>query len=253
MVAIETEYPKGTLLPWHQHRRAQFLYGGTGVMHVFTKTGNWIVPPQRAVWIPPRQEHKVKMIGVTTRSIYIEPVHSPVDHKACQVRQVSPLLRELLLEAVDIPDFYDETGRDGALVELLFKEIAQAPVLPFHIPLPGDCRLSERCQRFLDFPDIHDEAKKWADSMYVSHRTFSRLFRAETGMSFHEWKQQACVVLALTMLSDGIPVTSIASEFGYQGASAFSTMFKRVLGQPPSDFLPQARVISQRYLLGADY
>jgi AraC-like DNA-binding protein len=215
-------------------------------MHVFTKAGNWIVPPQRAVWIPPKQEHKVKMMGVTTRSVYIEPNNSPVGNDACQVCQVSSLLRELLMEAVDIPDYYDERGRDGALVELLFEEIARAPVLPFHIPLPADRRLGKNCQRFLDVPDIHEEAQLWAESMHVSQRTFSRLFRAETGMSFLEWKQQACVVLALAMLSDGVPVTSIASEFGYEGASAFSTMFKRVLGQPPSDFLPQARTIRQR-------
>lgn len=54
VVAIGTDYPHGHLLPNHTHRRAQLLYGATGVMQVSTTNGRWVVPPQRAVWIPPR-------------------------------------------------------------------------------------------------------------------------------------------------------------------------------------------------------
>jgi hypothetical protein len=53
VVAIGTDYSHGHLLPRHTHRRAQLLYGATGVMQVSTHDGNWVVPPQRAVWIPP--------------------------------------------------------------------------------------------------------------------------------------------------------------------------------------------------------
>lgn len=40
VIAIGTDYPPGHLLPMHSHRRAQLLYGATGVMHVFTQQGN---------------------------------------------------------------------------------------------------------------------------------------------------------------------------------------------------------------------
>lgn len=43
VIAIGTDYPPGHLLPMHSHRRAQLLYGATGVMHVFTQQGNWVV------------------------------------------------------------------------------------------------------------------------------------------------------------------------------------------------------------------
>src|SRR3546814_12417289 len=46
VVAIGTDYPHGHLLPSHHHRRAQLLYGATGVMQVRTEDGNWVVPPQ---------------------------------------------------------------------------------------------------------------------------------------------------------------------------------------------------------------
>ncbi|MGE1161671.1 AraC family transcriptional regulator, partial [Pantoea agglomerans] len=34
VVAIGTDYSHGHLLPFHTHRRAQLLYGATGVMQV---------------------------------------------------------------------------------------------------------------------------------------------------------------------------------------------------------------------------
>ena len=73
VVAIGTDYSHGHLLPRHTHRRAQLLYGATGVMQVSTHDGSWVVPPQRAVWIPPGVAHEVLMLGVSTRSVYIEP------------------------------------------------------------------------------------------------------------------------------------------------------------------------------------
>ncbi|PJI52259.1 hypothetical protein CTI14_45295, partial [Methylobacterium radiotolerans] len=75
---------------------------------------------------------------------------------------------------------------------------------------------------------------------HVSLRTFGRVFRQHTGMSYLAWRQRACVVLALARLAEGDPVTAIALDFGYQSPAAFSTMFRRVLGYPPTAYLRQA-------------
>ncbi|BBN56719.1 hypothetical protein TRE132_48440 [Pseudomonas chlororaphis subsp. aurantiaca] len=56
-------------------------------------------------------------------------------------------------------------------------------------------------------------------------------------MSFVQWRQRACVVRALTRLAAGEAVTRIALDFGYDSPAAFSTMFRRVAGQPPSAYL----------------
>ncbi|MDF3832106.1 helix-turn-helix transcriptional regulator [Cupriavidus basilensis] len=237
VVAIGTDYPKGYLLPWHTHRRAQLLYGATGVMHVATREGNWIVPPQRAVWIPPGMLHEVRMVGVSTRSLYIEPGALPWPGDACQVVGVSPLVRQLLIGAVEMRAEYDPDGRDGALIALLLHEIARMTVLPLHIPLPADARLLPLCQAFLGQPDTHDSPQRWARELHMSTRTFSRFFREQTGMAFSEWRQRACVVLALSRLAAGEAVTRIALDFGYDSPAAFSTMFRRVLGHAPTEYL----------------
>jgi mannose-6-phosphate isomerase-like protein (cupin superfamily) len=70
VVAIGTDYSHGHLLPFHTHRRAQLLYGATGVMQVRTHDGNWVVPPQRAVWIPPGVAHEVLMLGEHAQCVH---------------------------------------------------------------------------------------------------------------------------------------------------------------------------------------
>lgn len=241
IVAIGTDYPQGQLLPRHSHRRAQLLYGATGVMQVSTRDGNWVVPPQRAVWIPPGVAHEVLMLGVSTRSLYIEPVAAPALGDDCQVVGISPLMRQLLMEAVEMPLEYDEAGRDGVLVDLLLHELARTTALPLHIPLPVDTRLLTLCQAYLQRPDAHQSPQHWAQQLHVSLRTFNRLFRQHTGMSFVQWRQRACVVLALARLASGDPVTRIALDFGYDSPAAFSTMFRRVLGQAPTTYLDSGK------------
>ncbi|WLI11284.1 MULTISPECIES: helix-turn-helix domain-containing protein [Pseudomonas] len=240
VVAIGTDYPDGRLLPRHTHRRAQLLYGATGVMQVSTHDGNWVVPPQRAVWIPPGVAHEVLMLGVSTRSLYIEPGAVDLGNR-CQVISVSPLMRHLLMEAVEVALEYDEAGRDGVLIDLLLHELARSAHLPLHIPLPLDSRLLGLCQSFLQHPNAHQSPQQWADQLHISLRTFNRLFRQQTGLSFSQWRQRACVVLALARLAVGTPVTRIALDFGYDSPAAFSTMFRRVLGQAPSVWLEGAK------------
>lgn len=135
VVAIGTDYSHGHLLPFHTHRRGQLLYGATGVMQVSTRNGNWVVPPQRAVWIPPGVAHEVLMLGVSTRSLYIEPGNVELGPD-CQVLNVSPLLRHLLMEAVDVPLMYDQAGRDGVLINLLCMNWHAARPLPYTFPCP---------------------------------------------------------------------------------------------------------------------
>lgn len=92
VLAIGTDYPQGHLLEFHRHRRAQLLYGATGIMRVDSSDATWTVPTQRAVLIPSNADHQVLMDGVSTRSLYIEPSAAPRFPARCQVVDVSPLL-----------------------------------------------------------------------------------------------------------------------------------------------------------------
>lgn len=236
VLAIGTDYPPEHRLPWHRHRRAQLLYGATGVMRVDTEDGSWTVPTERAVLIPPGARHQVLMRGVSTRSLYLEPAAVPWFPGRCQVADVSSLLRELLLAAVDIEPEYPRHGRDAALIELILHEITALTPLPFDLPLPREPRLRAMCLRFHRAPDVHTPIARWAAALGVSERTLNRLFRAETGLTFQRWRQRACALHAIGLLATGMPVATVATTVGYDNPAAFAVMFRRETGTPPSTF-----------------
>ena len=237
VVGIGNDYPPSFELAEHQHRRAQFLYAASGVVAVSTPQGAWVAPPERAVWIPAGTPHAVRMVGaVQTRSVLIEAEACPALGRACRVVAVSPLLRQLLVSAAEVPAEYDEAGRDGLVMRLLVAEIDRAPIVPILVPFPRHPALAARCHAFLESPRASATIDQWADALAMNRRRFTRLFRRETGMSFAEWRQQACVSAALPRLAAGEPVTAIALDLGYDGPANFSTMFKRLLGVSPSHY-----------------
>jgi AraC-like DNA-binding protein/mannose-6-phosphate isomerase-like protein (cupin superfamily) len=236
VLAIGRDYPASFELERHHHLRNQLLHAEKGVVAVSTPHGAWTAPPERAVWIPAGVPHSVRMVGaVSTRSVLIasEALHLG---DRCRVVGVSPLLRQLLVAATNVEPEYDLTGRDGLVMALLVAELAQAPVIPLSAPFPQSPALAAKCHAFLERPSPHDSIDGWAEDLRMGRRAFTRAFRRETGMSFAEWRQQACVLVALPRLAAGEPVTAIALDLGYDSPAAFATMFKRLTGIPPSRY-----------------
>ncbi|AXQ27826.1 AraC family transcriptional regulator [Solimonas sp. K1W22B-7] len=238
VVAIGNDYLAGHVVEPHSHGRSQLLYGATGVMTVVTEHGAWVVPPEQAVWLPAGEVHSVHMTmgPVQTRSAFVRPDAIPGLPDRCQVLGMSALMRELLLQAVDVPLEYDPASRDGLLMALLQQEMTRLPVLPLSLPFPRDRRLARRCRRLLDQPTPHDGIDQWAKGLGMSRRAFTRLFREQTGMSFAAWRQQACLFAALPRLAAGEAVTTVALDLGYDSPAAFTSMFRRALGAPPSRY-----------------
>jgi AraC-like DNA-binding protein len=237
VLAISNDYPASYELDRHQHRRGQLLYAARGVIAVSTPEGAWVAPPERGVWIPGGTPHSVRMVGaVSTRSVLIETGVCASLGRACRVLGVSALLRSLLVAAAEIPMEYDLDGRDRMVVDLLLAELERAPVIPIAVPFPSSRGLARQCHAFLEHPTPHDTIARWADELEVSRRSFTRSFRRETGMSLAEWRQQACLLIALPRLAAGETVTSIALDLGYDSPAAFATMFKRRLGLSPSQY-----------------
>lgn len=131
---------------------------------------------------------------------------------------------------------YDPGGRDGTLVNLLLHELRELSPLPLSLPLPRHLRLAQKCRKFLERPSPHDTIDAWSDDLGMGRRTFTRLFKQETGCSFVEWRQKACLMSALPQLAEGHSVTTIALNLGYENPASFTSMFKRLLGAAPTDY-----------------
>jgi AraC-like DNA-binding protein len=210
-------------------------------MMVETQLGRWVVPPDRAVWIPGDIEHSLRMLtAVTTITIWIEPKKRFRLPDDCRVVEISSLMRSLLIAAAEVEAEYDAKGRDGTLMALLLHELVRLPILPLSLNFPTHKRLADRCHEFLKNPSPHDTIEDWSGALGMSRRTFTRLFKTETGLSFAAWRQQACLFAALPRLAANEPITQIALDLGYESPAAFTTMFKRLQGVPPSQYLAQS-------------
>src|ERR1700742_3347704 len=72
LAGMPKDFADGWHIAPHSHPRAQLAWAASGVMSVTAGADSWIVPPQRAVWIPAGTEHEIRMSGpVAMRSLYI--------------------------------------------------------------------------------------------------------------------------------------------------------------------------------------
>jgi AraC-like DNA-binding protein len=213
------------------------VYASAGVMTVVTEHGMWVVPPQRAVWIPAGIVHTVQARGpVAMRSLYIQREAAVWLPTTCCVVNVTPLLRELIVRAVALPLRYAHGGQDERMMLLMLDEIRQLPVAPLHLPEPTDRRLRQITTALRTDPADDRTLETWARAVGASPRTLARLFVAETGMTFRQWQRQVRLLAGLVRLADGQPVTVVALEVGYESPSAFIAMFRRALGTTPGQY-----------------
>ncbi|HVS17588.1 MAG TPA: helix-turn-helix transcriptional regulator [Planctomycetota bacterium] len=238
MRTLGLRLPAGHCIERHRHSWPQLVHATGGGLSIETSTGNWIVPHGHAVWIPGGFEHGARTTGqVRMRSLYVRPSEAGRLPARCRVLHVSPLLRELILEAVRIGLVDACVPEHAHLAVVLIDRIARAPEAPLRIDLPTD----RRARR------VADEARRDLASMRplselargsgASARTLERLFVRETGRTFGRWMQHLRALHALERLAGGDSVTEAGLAVGYESTSAFISAFKRVLGATPGRFL----------------
>nr|WP_295075479.1 helix-turn-helix transcriptional regulator [uncultured Roseateles sp.] len=234
----------------HQHDWGQLVFSISGVVRVSTERATFLVPPSRAVWIPPQVEHAVTPVErVDLRTLYLHQCPGRVGPGLSgsaaaawadsRVLEVSPLLRELVLQLAEVRES-DAGKRELWLANLIEDELRRASSLRLGVDLPQDKRLRRFCEAMLQEPLRHADLAGWAAEVGASTRTLSRLFRQELGSSYAQWRQQALLAHALTLAARKRPMNLIAAELGYASASAFSAMVTRTVGMPPSRFFAEA-------------
>lgn len=233
-----SEYRKGTgNYDWHSHRRGQLYCIESGLVHVHTEHGSWMLPPHRGSWMPPGEMHRVSISGpMSGWGVFIAPGVSDClpDHPC--VIGVSDLMRALVRHASTWPLGSQLNEEQERVLAVLLDEMRRAPREPLYLPMPIDRRLVRIAQAVLEQPHDNRSLEDWAAWAGLSARSLSRLFRAETALSFAQWRQQARLSRALEQLAEGEPVASVADALGYASVSAFVAMFRRSFGQSPGRY-----------------
>lgn len=165
------------------------------------------------------------------RTIYVDEGAFEDLPRGCRVIVVTPLLEALLVALSFEPTRYDESGRGGRLVALTLDEVRRAPATPFALAVPEDPRLAKLAKALIANPGSTFTIDGWTDTIGVSRRTLTRLFRCQTGLSFGAWRRRLRLMEAAARRSDGEPLGKVAASLGYRSLAAFRAMARRELGQ----------------------
>ena len=231
--------PVGDQIPLHIHRRGQLLHAVSGIMRVETQDAAWILPPARALWLPPQLPHSVTMRShVEMRTVYIAASQCEALPGLPVLVEISGLLRELILALLEEPPDYAEMSRGGTVARLILTELARLRDRRLHVPMPRDGRALRVARALLDNCSLDHDLDRFAEQAGASRRTLARLFRAETGLGFAEWRARLRAIDGLARLSEGASVAETANAVGYASPSAFSAMIHRTLGSPPRRLTP---------------
>ncbi|WP_229830206.1 AraC family transcriptional regulator [Actinoplanes ianthinogenes] len=218
-------------IDWHDHAVHQLIHPLHGVLRVSTGRGSWVVPPNRGVWIPATVPHAHQADGPTEmRSlIFEEPIF---DEPAVLV--VGPLLREVIRTLSDDHDLPADLRHH--LEQVALHEVRRATTLPLRLPAPADPRLVKLCELLADDPADQRSLRELGREVGAAERTLSRLFRAETGLTFPQWRAQLRLHHALRLLAAGHPVTRVAVDCGFRSPSAFIEAFRALFGTTPGRY-----------------
>ena len=244
VTASPSEAQYGQSIAPHSHDWAQLLYASEGVMRARTEQGVWIIPPRRALLIAPGIVHELTALTrVTLRALYIAPAALPGLGlgEGCRLLEVSALLRELILALCAEPVEYAVPGRGAHLAELILSELAAMETVPIAVPWPRDRRLQTICSAIIDDPGSRLALKDHAQGAGASERTLIRLFPRETGLPYRQWVQQVHLAHAFQRLAQGDSVGQVARSLGYASPSAFTQMFRRLLGKTPQHYQTEWR------------
>jgi AraC-like DNA-binding protein len=235
--SVALNLPEGGRVPSHRHDWDQLVFAVSGVMTVETGQRRWVVPPQRAVWLPATLAHRIDAPGpLALRTLYFAPgAVTSLPRRGCVVG-VPPLLRELIAELVRRPR-PDATRRK--LVELIGDMLAELSQEPLTLPMPRDPSARRLAELLARHPDDRRPLERLAPEVGASTRTLQRRFQSETGMSFRHWRQQLRLHRGLVLLAEGVPVTAVALQVGYESPSAFVAMFRQLLGSTPGSYFRQ--------------
>jgi AraC-like DNA-binding protein/mannose-6-phosphate isomerase-like protein (cupin superfamily) len=236
--AMAKSYPVGVSQEKHSHKRAQLIFAVSGVMEIGAGGRHWLIPPHRALWVPPEVVHEARpaRMPFELRTIYVRvaDVSAPLPLIPTLV-YVTPLLRELIVRAVDLPIEEGVSGAAVQIVELIFNELHFLPAGEFDMPRVSDPRLVRIEEQLRRAPGDARGVEEWAALANMSSRTLGRKLKTETGISFAAWRQQIRLTEAVARLVRGESITSIASSLGYENIGSFSRMFKQAMGASPSE------------------
>lgn len=219
----------------HSHEdRHELLWGARGGLTAETDDGYFAVPGSLGLWIPAGVTHRVvAAAGTAFRCTFIAADIPPIATRTTAVAM--PEVVRAVLDRLEAPPYLSAAPRIHA-EELALSLLEPVEVSTIDIPLPRDTRTRLVAEALLSDPSDDRSLEDWGRHVGASARNLSRLFVAETGMSFSTWRTRARMRRAIEWLAADHTVAYVSRRSGYATPSAFVQAFRRELGCTPGEF-----------------
>jgi AraC-like DNA-binding protein len=233
--SLAATYFDGQHIEAHMHPWGQLIYASEGLMRVHAEDRLWLVPPQRALWAPPRSRHEIFAQGTfAMRTLYLSERLCTLLPQSCEAIDVSPLLRELILFIVRNGMLDGAKRADRRTISFLVDQLASPEILPLSLRMPQDKRALQVAERLRGNPADDSGLDELAKDSGASARTLQRVFQAETGLRFAEWRRRLRLLHAASLISTGASVTTAGLDAGYKSTSSFVAAFRSEFGVTPA-------------------
>jgi AraC-like DNA-binding protein len=219
----------------HSHPEPVMLWSSGATVMGTVGVRDWLIPPGYGLWVPGGVEHGGgTVLHAGEMSIIHFDAHCPIDWSEPTGVTVGPLLREIIRHLQQTAP--GEPSRRLS-EQLLFELLTPLATHDIQVSMPADPRVRAIAEQLLADPADPRELTDWADHVHASVRTLTRLFPAETGLSFAAWRTQVRIRAAIQLLADGTAVNATARAVGYTRPSAFISAFRRITGQTPGTYI----------------
>ncbi|MEU6704867.1 helix-turn-helix transcriptional regulator [Streptomyces wuyuanensis] len=220
----------------HVHDFHQFLYAPLGRIVVTAAGRDHELSPAIALWVPAGVPHSA---WFAPDSLVIAEDFAADRHRlpysGPTVVNVGDAQRRLLFGRTRGPG---TTTRDDASA---FAALTGTPEGCLLLPQPTS-EAALRVSAALDrHPDDPRTAAEWAEDLYTSSTSLRRAFRAETGLSFSEWRTRLRLNRSLELLAQGQLVGTVAARVGFTSTNGYILAFRKHFGSTPGAYTRRHR------------
>jgi AraC-like DNA-binding protein len=229
---------RNTFYDWHTHDYHQLIYAMTGATQLETHDARFLLPPQRAAWIPAGVRHRTMISDIDGASLYFEPESVSDTSGRVRILAATPLMREMIVYALRWPQ---GQSQGDPVAQSYFHALALliGDWLENEISLRLPRSSHPSIARAMDYAAACPGAATQAAALAaagLSERTFRRLFLSETGLTWQAWLAQLRMMAAMGRLAEGARVTDVANDVGFVSLSAFAKAFTQFTGETPTQY-----------------